>query len=150
MTSGVSRHVLVDDPDKIHFGLTHLGGDDAARSRGRGAQRASNVRPRERAGMHTEKQPPAREHGHSPAPGDVHAVQANGDRYPRDSERQRAFEAWGELFTGDPVNAKEVLRAAQVSKNESTVRRWCRAWESEVAEDSAMHQTTPSPVQQPA
>ena len=25
MTSGVSRHVLVDDPDKIHFGLTHLG-----------------------------------------------------------------------------------------------------------------------------
>jgi transposase len=38
---------------------------------------------------------------------------------------------WEELYTGQPVNAKQVFRAAQVSKNEATVRRWCRAWEQE-------------------
>jgi hypothetical protein len=54
-------------------------------------------------------------------------VQVNGARYPRNPERQRAFEVWSQLHTGQPVNAKEALRAAQVGKDESTVRRWCRA-----------------------
>ena len=70
--------------------------------------------------------------------------QRSGGRYPRDPERQRAFEVWSQLHTGQPVNAKDVLRAAQVSKDESTVRRWCRAWEKEADLDSAMHEAAPS------
>jgi hypothetical protein len=39
MTFEVSRHVLVDDPDKIHFGFTHL--DDRGTVRTPGAQETS-------------------------------------------------------------------------------------------------------------
>ena len=68
-------------------------------------------------------------------------VQVSGGRYPRNPERQRAFEVWSQLYTGQPVNAKDVLRAAQVSKDESTVRRWCRAWEKEADLEPAVDET---------
>jgi hypothetical protein len=126
MTSGVSRHVLVDDPDKIHFGLTHLGERDTVRTPG---PKRVTVPPPERAAAH----PTAHETVQTSA-------QVSGGRYPRDPERQRAFEVWSQLHTGRPVNAKEVLRAALVSKDESTVRRWCRAWEQEADLDSAGHE----------
>jgi fumarate reductase subunit D len=118
MTSGVSRHVLVDDPDKIHFGLTHLGEGGTVRTPG-------------------SKRVTAQPAGRADAAGaDPFAVQVHGGRYPRNPERQRAFEVWSQLHTGQPVNAKEVLRAAQVGKDESTVRRWCRSWEREADLDS--------------
>jgi len=55
----------------------------------------------------------------------------SGVRYPRNPDRQRAFEVWSQLPSGEQVNAKEVLSAAQVSNDESTMRRWCRAWKTE-------------------
>jgi hypothetical protein len=73
-------------------------------------------------------------------------LQANGVRYPRNPERQRAFEMWSCLHTGQPVNAKEVLRAAQVSKDESTVRRWCRSWEKEADVDLDVQEPIRAPV----
>jgi hypothetical protein len=66
---------------------------------------------------------------------DQTSAQVSGGRYPRNPERQRVFEVWSQLHTGQPVNAKDVLRAAQVSKDESTVRRWCRSWEKEADVD---------------
>lgn len=125
MTSGVSRHVLIDDPDKIHFGLTHMGEGDTVRtpaSKRRTARSAepSQARATQRAGAQKT----------DPSP-----VQVSGARYPHNPERQRAFEVWSRLHVGHPVNAKEVLRAAQVSKDESTVRRWCRSWEKEADVD---------------
>jgi fumarate reductase subunit D len=125
MTSGVSRHVLVDDPDKIHFGLTHLGEGGTVRKPGTKRQTA---RAAERADARTTKRANAQEADPVPVP-------ASGARYARNPERQRAFEVWSQLHTGQPVNAKEVLRAAQVTKDESTVRRWCRAWEKEADVD---------------
>lgn len=118
MTSGVSRHVLVDDPDKIHFGLTHLGDDGSVPP----AAKDDTEQPREHATAQTTVSPP---------------VQLSAG-HPRDPERQRAFEVWRQLYTGQPVNAKDVLRAAQVRKTESTVRRWCRTWEKEADLDSAV------------
>jgi fumarate reductase subunit D len=125
MTSGVSRHVLVDDPDKIHFGLTHLGEGDTRRTPG---PKRTTVQPSERAAAQATKRAGAAES--DPLPGQV-----SGARYPRNPERQRAFEVWSQLHTDQPVNAKDVLRAAQVTKDESTVRRWCRSWEKEADVD---------------
>lgn len=148
MTSGVSRHVLVDDPDKIHFGLTHLGDGDTVRPRD---GRPGTAQPPARATAHKSVQAPARETEQSPVqvsgrmPG-----QASGARYPRDSGRQRAFEVWRELYAGQPVNANDVLRAAEVSKDESTVRRWCRAWEREVDLDGALQETAQPGVRRTA
>jgi hypothetical protein len=130
MTSGVSSHVLVDDPDKIHFGLKHLGERDTVRTPG--PKRARLPTP-ERASAHATVQ----ETEQTPA-------EVSGGRYPTNPERQRAFEVWSQLHTVQPVNAKDVLRASQVSKDESTVRRWCRAWEKETDLDSTMHKTTQS------
>jgi fumarate reductase subunit D len=121
MTSGVSRHVLVDDPDKIHFGLTHLGEGGTVRTPG---TKRATMQTSERAGAQPTKRAGAAET--DPLP-----VQVNGARYPRNPERQRAFEVWSQLHSGQPVNAKEVLRAAHIRKDESTVRRWCRSWEKE-------------------
>ena len=132
MTSGVSRHVLVDDPDKIHFGLTHLGGRDTVRTP---EQKRGTAQPHTRASAHATVQ---------------EAVQVSRGRSPRNPERQRAFEVWSKLYTGQPVNAKDVLRAAQVSKDESTVRRWCRAWEKEAALRSSVHQTEQASVRRSA
>ena len=125
MTSGVSRHVLVDDPDKIHFALTHLGERDSVRPPG---SKRGTARPAERSDARATKRAGAQETVPS-------SVQGSGARYPRNPERQRAFEVWSHLHSGQPVNAKEVLRAAQVSKDESTVRRWCRSWEKETDVD---------------
>ena len=70
MTSGVSRHVLVDDPDKIHFGLTHLGEGDTVRTPG---PRRGTAQPHTRASAHATVQ---------------EAVQVSGGRSPRNPERQ--------------------------------------------------------------
>jgi hypothetical protein len=52
---------------------------------------------------------------------------------------------WGAASTpGQPVNAKEVLRAAQVGKDESTVRRWCRSWEKEAGVDLDVRRVVPA------
>jgi hypothetical protein len=148
MTSGVSRHVLVDDPDRIHFGLAHLGdGNDTTQSPG---GRRDAVQPRVRASARKAAQPPVHSSDESrvsnAGPASLHATaqkpaQVNGGRYPRDPARQRAFEVWGQLFAGRPVNAKEVLRRAQVSKDESTVRRWCRGWEREADVEADVPET---------
>lgn len=121
MNSGVSRHVLIDDPDKIHFGLTHLGARDSVRSPG---SKRGTARPAERSDATAPKRASVQDTVPSSA-------EVSGARYPRNPQRQRAFEVWSQLHAGQPVNAKEVLRAAQVSKDESTVRRWCRSWEKE-------------------
>ncbi|MFZ5848869.1 MAG: DUF2637 domain-containing protein [Actinomycetota bacterium] len=125
MNSGVSRHVLVDDPDKIHFGLAHLGERDSVRTPG---SKRRTARPAERS----DASAPKRASVQDTVPT---SVEVSGARYPRNPERQRAFEVWSQLHAGQPVNAKEVLRAAQVSKDESTVRRWCRSWEKEADVD---------------
>lgn len=131
MTSGVSRHVLVDDPDKIHFGLTHLGGRDTVRTPG---PKRGTVQSPERAAAQATTGATVQETDETPA-------QVKGLRYPRNPERQRAFEVWRRLHNGQPVNANDVLRAAQVSKDESTVRRWCRAWEEEADPSPAVNET---------
>jgi hypothetical protein len=71
-------------------------------------------------------------------------VQVNGVRYPRNPERQRASAVCSRLHTGQPVNAKEVLRAAQVGEDESTVRRWCRSWEKEAGVDLDVRRVVPA------
>jgi hypothetical protein len=136
MTSGVSRHVLVDDPDKIHFGLTHLGEGGTVRTPGPKRGPAQSA---ERSEARATKRASVQET--LPSPGQV-----SGARYPRNPERQRAFEVWSQLHTGAPVNAKEVLRAAQVTKDESTVRRWCRSWEEEADVDLGVQDSARSRV----
>jgi fumarate reductase subunit D len=140
MTSGVSRHVLVDDPDKIHFGLTHLGEDGTVRTP---APKRGTAQSSERSVARAIRRASAQD-------ADQTAVQVSGARYSRNPERQRAFEAWGRLYTGQPVNAKEVLRAAQVTKDESTVRRWCRSWEKEAEVDFDVQKPTRERVPQSA
>lgn len=160
MTSGVSRHVLVDDPDKVHFGLTHLGEHGSVRLAEPGTAQPAQ---RANAQTSTERRKPAsaRTAGHSGAQATVQPVgqdeqmpeQVGGLRYPRNPERQRAFETWRTLYAGTPVNAMEVLRVAQVSKDESTLRRWCRSWEQEVALDDPLSpraRTAQPDVRQPA
>ena len=132
MTSGVSRHVLVDDPDKIHFGLTHLGGGDIVRMPG---SKRATVQSPERAAAQAMIRAAVQETDQTPG-------RVSGGRYPRDSERQRAFEVWNGLYAGQPVNAKKVLRTAKATKDESTVRRWCRAWEREADVGLVGHETT--------
>jgi hypothetical protein len=157
MTSGVSRHVLFDDPDKIHFGLTHLGGHGAVRFR---AAKAGTGQSAQRGNAQRSKPAGVRTAGPSNAQATVQRgaldgqtpAQVNSQRYPRSPERQRAFETWRALYTGNPVNAMDVLRAAQVSKDESTVRRWCRSWEKEVDLDEPLDPqaaTAPPSVRQP-
>ncbi|MGH3331420.1 MAG: hypothetical protein ACRDPJ_08955, partial [Nocardioidaceae bacterium] len=136
MTSGVSGHVLVDDPGKIHFGLTHLGERDTVRTPG---PKRETVQPPECAAV----QETVQGTGRTP-------VQVSGGRDPRNPERQRAFEVWDQLYVGQPVNAKEVLRLAQVSKDESTVRRWCRAWEQTASRDPAKREAAQPGIQQSA
>jgi hypothetical protein len=140
MTSGVSRHVLVDDPDKIHFGLTHLGEGGTARK----------PAPKRRTAQSSEHSDARATKRASELDADQTPVQVSDARYPRNPERQRAFEVWSQLHTGQPVNAKEVLRAAHVTKDESTVRRWCRTWETEAGVESDAQQSGPARVPQSA
>ena len=149
MTSGVSRHVLVDDPDKIHFGLTHLGDGDTVRPRD--GRRPGTAPPPARATAQQTRQAPVRETEQSSVqvPGRMPG-QASGARYPRDPGRQRAFEVWRQFYAGQPVNANEVLRAAEVSKDESTVRRGCRAWAREADLNGALHETAQPSVRRSA
>lgn len=135
MVRGISAHVLADDPDQLHFGLVHLGDDDAqgrhAAPRKPAAQPARETAPAAR----TTPAQPARET--APA-----ARALDGD-----SLKGRARTEFDRMVSADPTtkpDAAAIHATIESPKNPATTRRWVQAWWEE--HEEALGVARPDPI----
>lgn len=125
MDSGVSAHVLADDPDRVHFDLAQVGDPGPAPARAsKPAPRVQTSTPARAAGTPTPAQP-----ARAPRP-----VAARTTARP-DDERARARALFDEAVQADPTSkpdAAAIRRDAGVERDGATVRRWVQGWWEEV------------------
>lgn len=114
-SKGISAHVLEDDPNRIHFGIAHLGDD--------------TVQPAPRAAR-TKTAQPAREVTAQPAAQTREEKPAKATR--TDPAREALFEEYRtRLAQGDRMPAKEIATALQ--RDEGNARTLRLKWDKRIA-----------------